>query len=70
MLCPVGEFYLNMEVRKSMNNKKITITALLVTAALMFSYIESLFPFFFRHTRNEAGAGKSGGGNGTVFIWI
>ncbi len=47
MLCPVGEFYLNMEVRKSMNNKKITITALLVTAALMFSYIESLFPFFF-----------------------
>lgn len=35
------------EYKKGMNSKKLVTTALLVTAALMLSYIESLFPFFF-----------------------
>lgn len=30
-----------------MNSRRLVTTALLVTAALLFSYIESLFPFFF-----------------------
>lgn len=32
---------------KSMKNKKLVTMALFVTTALMLSYIESLFPFFF-----------------------
>ena len=30
-----------------MNNRKLVTTALFITAAMMLSYIESLFPFFF-----------------------
>ena len=30
-----------------MNNRKLVTLALFITTALMLSYIESLFPFFF-----------------------
>ena len=30
-----------------MNNRKLVTMALFITAAMMLSYIESLFPFFF-----------------------
>ena len=51
-----------------MNNRKLVTMALFITAAMMLSYIESLFPFFFGVPGDEAGAGESGGSHGALSV--